>query len=151
MQFFFFAGSCHVKNDKNLEVWQVCKSPLLLLQHHFSYQVLISQPGDLVLQTGFNARLWRQLQVLGQELLLPVVFLLQTLDLTSQGFQLVLVALLLRLKLRLQQPKEVEQQFVWAHSESYIPSSQRECKALAAAQEQLAMACKGKWKRQSTL
>lgn len=101
-----------MKNDKNLQVWQVCQSPVLLLQHHFPYQVLISQPGDLVLQTGLDARLRRQLQVLGQELLLPVVFLLQTLDLTSQGFQLVLVALLLRLKLRLQQPEEVEQQFV---------------------------------------
>lgn len=147
----FFAGSCHLKNDKNLEVWRVCKSPWLLLQHHFPYQVLISEPGDLVLQAGFNARLWRQLQVLGQQLLLPIVFLLQTLDLASQGLQLVLVALLLRLKLRLQQPEEVEQQFVWTRSESYIPNSQRECKALAAAQEQLAMACKGKWKRQSTL
>lgn len=90
----------------------MCKSPWLLLQHHFPYQVLISEPGDLVLQAGFNARLWRQLQVLGQQLLLPIVFLLQTLDLASQGLQLVLVALLLRLKLRLQQPEEVEQQFV---------------------------------------
>lgn len=82
------------------------------VQHPFSYQVLISQPGDLVLQAGLDARLGRQLQVLGQQLLLPVVLLLQTLDLTSQRLQLILVALLLRLKLRLQQPKEGEQQFV---------------------------------------
>jgi len=54
------------------------------------------------------------------------------------------VALLLRLKLRLQQPKEVEQQLREHTLESYIPNSQRECKALAAAQEQLGVACKGK-------
>lgn len=63
-----------------------------------------------MLQAGLDAGLGRQLQVLRQELLLAVVLLLQTLDLTSQQFQLILVALLLGLKLRLQQPKEVEQQ-----------------------------------------
>lgn len=77
------------------------------LQPGAPYQVLVGQPGDLVLQAGLDARLGRQLQVLGQQLLLPVVLLLQTLDLTSQRFQLILVALPLRLKLRLQQPKRV--------------------------------------------
>lgn len=62
-----------------------------------------------MLQAGLDAGLGGQLQVLGQQLLLPVVLLLQALDLPSQRLQLVLVALLLRLKLRLQQPKEVEQ------------------------------------------
>lgn len=101
-----------MKNGKVPEVCQVCECPCLLLQPCFPYQVLVGQPGDLVLQAGLDARLGRQLQVLGQQLLLPVVLLLQALDLTSQRFQLVLVALPLRLKLRLQQPEEGEQQFV---------------------------------------
>lgn len=45
----FFTGVCHLKTDRNLEAQQDCKSPSLLLQHHFPYQVLISQPGDLML------------------------------------------------------------------------------------------------------
>lgn len=63
---------------------QACKTPCLLQQHHCPYQVLVCQPGDLMLQTGFNAGLRGQLQILCQELLLAIVFFLQTLDLTSQ-------------------------------------------------------------------
>lgn len=44
-----FTGVCHLKTDRNLEAQQDCKSPSLLLQDHFPYQVLVSQPGDLML------------------------------------------------------------------------------------------------------
>lgn len=50
-----------------------------------------------MLQAGLDAGLRGQLQVLGQQLLLPVVLLLQALDLPSEGFGLILVAPLLRL------------------------------------------------------
>ena len=59
------------------------------------YQIFVGQPGDLVLQAGLDAGLRGQLQVLGQQLLLPVVLLLQALDLSTQGFSLILVAPLL--------------------------------------------------------
>lgn len=71
-----------------------------------AHQVLIGQPGDLVLQAGLDAGLGGQLQVLGQQLLLPVVLLLQALDLPAEGFRLVLMAPLLCLELRFQEPVE---------------------------------------------
>lgn len=70
------------------------------------YQVLVGQPGDLVLQAGLDAGLRGQLQVLGQQLLLPVVLFLQALDLPTEGFGLVLMAPLLRLELGFQEPVE---------------------------------------------
>lgn len=57
-----------------------------------------------MLEAGLDPGLWGQLQVLGQELLLAVVFLPQALDLSAQGLQLGLVAPLLGLQLGLQQP-----------------------------------------------
>ena len=69
-----------------------------------AYQVLVGEPGDLVLQAGFDASLRRQLQVLGQQLLLPVVFLLDVLQLAAQPLRLVVIATPLRLQLALQQP-----------------------------------------------
>lgn len=71
-----------------------------------AHQVLVGQPGDLMLQAGLNARLGRQLQVLGQQLLLPVVLLLQALDLPAEGLGLILMAPLLRLELGFQEPME---------------------------------------------
>lgn len=59
------------------------------------YQVFVGQPGDLVLQAGLDAGLGGQLQVLGQQLLLPVVLFLQVLDLPTEGFGLILMAPLL--------------------------------------------------------
>lgn len=73
---------------------------------HLPYQVLVGEPGDLVLQAGLDAGLWGQLQVLGQQLLLPVVLLLQALDLPAEGFGLILMAPLLRLQLGFQEPAE---------------------------------------------
>lgn len=77
-----------------------------------AYQVLVGEPGDLVLQAGFDASLWRQLQVLGEQLLLPVVLLLGVLQLAAQRLHLVVVGPALRLQLVLQQPaargKEME-------------------------------------------
>lgn len=70
------------------------------------YQVFVGEPGDLVLQAGLDAGLRGQLQVLCQQLLLPVVLFLQALDLPSQGFSLVLMAPLLRLELGFQEPVE---------------------------------------------
>ncbi|KAL0601108.1 hypothetical protein AAY473_027301, partial [Plecturocebus cupreus] len=52
-------------------------------------------PGDLMLQAGLNTGLWGQLQVLGQQLLLSVVLLLQALDLPTEGLGLILMAPLL--------------------------------------------------------
>lgn len=75
------------------------------------YQVFVGQPGDLVLQAGLDAGLWGQLQVLGQQLLLPVVLLLQALDLPAKGFRLVLVAPLLGLQLGFQEPEEKPQRW----------------------------------------
>ena len=69
-----------------------------------AYQVLVGEPGDLVLQAGFDASLRRQLQVLGQQLLLPVVLLLDVLQLAAQPLRLVVIATPLRLQLALQQP-----------------------------------------------
>lgn len=67
-----------------------------------AYQVLVGEPGDLVLQAGFDAGLWRQLQVLRQELLLTVVLLLHTLQLAAQGLHLVIIRSALSLQLVLQ-------------------------------------------------
>lgn len=67
-----------------------------------AYQVLVGEPGDLVLQAGFDAGLWRQLQVLSQELLLTVVLLLHTLQLAAQGLHLVIIRSALSLQLVLQ-------------------------------------------------
>lgn len=50
-----------------------------------------------MLQAGLDAGLRGQLQVLGQQLLLAVVFFLQALDLPSEGLGLILMAPLLRL------------------------------------------------------
>lgn len=71
-----------------------------------AYQVLVGEPCDLVLQTGFNPGLWRQLKVLGQELLLAIVFLLDILQLAAQRLDLVIITSPLRLQLGLQQPGE---------------------------------------------
>lgn len=71
---------------------------------HPAHQVLVGQPRDLMLQAGLDAGLWGQLQVLGQQLLLPVILLFQALDLPSEGLGLILVAPLLRLQLGLQEP-----------------------------------------------
>lgn len=73
---------------------------------HSPYQVFVGQPGDLVLQAGLDAGLWGQLQVLGQQLLLPVVLFLQALDLPAQGLCLILMAPLLGLQLGFQKPAE---------------------------------------------
>lgn len=70
------------------------------------HQVFIGQPGDLVLQAGLDAGLRGQLQVLGQQLLLPVVLLLQALDLATEGFGLILMAPFLGLELGFQEPVE---------------------------------------------
>lgn len=67
-----------------------------------AYQVLVGEPGDLVLQTGLDAGLRRQLQVLGQELLLTVVLLLHALQLAAQGLHLVIIGSALSLQLVLQ-------------------------------------------------
>lgn len=48
-----------------------------------AYQVLVGEPSDLVLQTGFDSGLWRQLEVLGQKLLLTVVLLLDILQFSA--------------------------------------------------------------------
>lgn len=69
-----------------------------------AYQVLVGESGDLVLQTGFDSGLWRQLEVLGQELLLTVVLLLCILQLAAQRLHLVIVSSPLSLQLVLQQP-----------------------------------------------
>lgn len=71
-----------------------------------SHQVFIGQPGDLVLQAGLDAGLRGQLQVLGQQLLLPVVLLLQALDLAAEGFSLILMVPFLGLELGFQEPVE---------------------------------------------
>lgn len=55
------------------------------------YQVLVGESGDLVLQTGFDSGLRRQLQVLGQELLLTVVLLLHALQLAAQRLHLAII------------------------------------------------------------
>lgn len=70
------------------------------------HQVFIGQPGDLVLQAGLDAGLRGQLQVLSQQLLLPVVLLLQALDLAAEGFGLILMAPFLGLELGFQEPGE---------------------------------------------
>lgn len=69
-----------------------------------AYQVLVGEPCDLVLQTGFDSSFRRQLKVLGQELLLTVVVLLHALQLAAQRLHLHVVRSLLRLQLVLQQP-----------------------------------------------
>lgn len=69
-----------------------------------AYQVLVGEPRDLVLQTGFDPGLRRQLEVLSQELLLPVVLLFHSLQLASQRLHLHVVGSLLSLQLVLQQP-----------------------------------------------
>lgn len=69
-----------------------------------AYQVLVGEPCDLVLQTGFDSSFWRQLKVLGQELLLTVVVLLHALQLAAQRLHLHVVRSLLSLQLVLQQP-----------------------------------------------
>lgn len=56
-----------------------------------AYQVLVGESGDLVLQAGFDSGLWRQLQVLGQELLLTVVLLLHALQLAAQRLHVAIV------------------------------------------------------------
>ena len=75
---------------------------MCLLVHIAAYQVLISEPGDLVLQTGFNSGLRRKLEVLGQELLLTIVLLLDILQLTTQRLHLIIVTSPLSLQLVLQ-------------------------------------------------
>lgn len=67
-----------------------------------AYQVLVGEAGDLVLQTGFDSGLWRQLEVLSQELLLTVVLLLHILQLATQRLHLVVVGPSLSLQLMLQ-------------------------------------------------
>lgn len=67
-----------------------------------AYQVLVGETGDLVLQAGFDPGLWRQLQVLCQELLLTVVLLLHTLQLAAQPLHLAVVRSPLSLQLVLQ-------------------------------------------------
>lgn len=69
-----------------------------------AYQVLVGEPCDLVLQTGFDSSLRRQLKVLGQELLLTIVLLLHALQLAAQRLHLHVVRPLLSLQLVLQQP-----------------------------------------------
>lgn len=69
-----------------------------------AYQVLVGEPRDLVLQTGFDSGLRRQLKVLGQELLLTVVVLLHALQLAAQRLHLHVGRPLLGLQLVLQQP-----------------------------------------------
>lgn len=67
-----------------------------------AYQVLVGEAGDLVLQTGFDSGLWRQLEVLSQELLLTVVLLLHILQLATQRLHLAVVGSSLSLQLMLQ-------------------------------------------------
>lgn len=69
-----------------------------------AYQVLVGEPCDLVLQAGFDSSFRRQLEVLGQELLLTVVVLLHGLQLAAQRLHLHVVSSLLSLQLVLQQP-----------------------------------------------
>lgn len=69
-----------------------------------AYQVLVGESGDLMLQTGFDSGLRRQLQVLGQELLLTVVLLLHALQLAAQRLHLTIIRSPLSLQLMLQQP-----------------------------------------------
>ena len=70
-----------------------------------AYQVLVGEPCDLVLQTGFDSGLWGQLEVLGQKLLLTVVLLLDVLQLATQRLHLTIVTSPLGLQLVLQQPE----------------------------------------------
>lgn len=72
-----------------------------------AYQVLVGEPRDLVLQAGFDASLRRQLEVLGQELLLTVVLLFHALQLAAQRLHLDVIGPLLSLQLVLQQPWEL--------------------------------------------
>lgn len=62
-----------------------------------AYQVLVGEPRDLVLQTGFDASLRGQLEVLGQELLLTVVLLFHALQLPAHRLRLDVVRSLLSL------------------------------------------------------
>lgn len=78
-----------------------CVTNRVLVQ---TYQVLVGESCDLVLETGFNAGLRRQLQVLGQQLLLPVVLLLHALQLAAQRLHLGVIGSALSLQLLLQQP-----------------------------------------------
>lgn len=71
-----------------------------------TYQVLVGESGDLVLETGFDPGLRRKLQVLGQELLLTVVLLFHTLQLAAQRLHLGVIRSALSLQLLLQQPGE---------------------------------------------
>lgn len=81
-------------------------APLCVTECVGAYQVLVGEPGDLVLQAGFDPGLGRQLQVLGQQLLLPVVLLLHVLQLAAQRLHLAVVRPPLGLQLLLQQPGE---------------------------------------------
>lgn len=67
-----------------------------------TYQVLVGEPRDLMLQTGFDSGLWRQLEILRQELLLTIVLLLDILQLTTQGFYFTVITSPLSLQLVLQ-------------------------------------------------
>ena len=57
-----------------------------------------------MLEASLDAGLGRQLKVLGQQLLLSVVLLLDVLQLATQNLRLVVIATPLRLQLALQQP-----------------------------------------------
>lgn len=83
--------------------WTTAPSPSVgVSARAAAYQVLVGEPRDLVLQTGFDSGLRRKLQVLGQELLLPVVLLLDILQLTAQRLHLAVVTSPLSLQLVLQ-------------------------------------------------
>lgn len=89
----------HLSTMPRVSRQPVCVSVLVAV-----YQVLVGESGDLVLQTGFDSGLRRQLQVLGQELLLTVVLLLHALQLAAQRLHLAIIRSPLSLQLVLQQP-----------------------------------------------
>lgn len=80
-------------------MFQTCLCLCLCLSCAAPYQVLVGQPGDLVLQTGFDASLRGELKVLGQELLLTTVLLFDTLQLTAQCLHLIIMGPPLSLQL----------------------------------------------------
>lgn len=69
-----------------------------------THQVLVGQPGHLLLDAKFHLGLRGQQQRLGEGLLLPVHLLLQGLHLGLEALHLLLMGTALGLQLGLQQP-----------------------------------------------
>ena len=80
-----------------------------------TYQILIGQPGYLLLDTKFYLGLWGEQQSLAESLLLCVHLLLQGLHLGLEMFHLLLMLQALGLQLCFQQPvpREASQVTMW--------------------------------------